>query len=226
MPLLKGTRHPKGDTFRMDNWISNPLTTIEPPIWIYWGFCLLALLVIVVKRRFIYHELLNLDSNSSPSEMNYTLFLSLGWFTTLLAGVSYILLTHKLETGPYVVSDMLVFVLLNGALEQFMFVFWFLVGCYIGKIIMPGRPILIFISGYISYALFSGLIHGLFWIAVLPSHQPSMVVPFVLAITSLIWMWLYWRYRALAAGIAMHIIIDLLTIGHLHFSWFERFQIV
>lgn len=150
--------------------------------------------------------------------------MSLGWGATLLAGASYILLTHKFETGSYAISDLLTFSFLNGVLEQFMFIFWFLLGCYVGKIITQNRPLLIFVFGYMGYALFSGLIHAFFWVVVLPSLQPSLVMPFVLAATSLIWMWLLWRYQAVVAIIAMHIVVDFLMIGYLHFNWFERLQ--
>ena len=47
-----------------------------------------------------------------------------------------------------------------------------------------------------------------------------------LAAMSLVWMWLAWRYRAIVAIIAMHMAIDFLTAGHLHFTWFEPFQLM
>jgi hypothetical protein len=206
----------------MANGSSSLLAAIGVPIWIYWGFCLIAAVLVIVNRNQAY-DLLSPLLSSFDKKRGYHFYLSLGWGATLLASASYILLTHKFESGSYSLPDLLTFSVLNGILEQFMFIFWFLLGCYAGKIMTPNRPKLIFVSGYIGYALFSGLIHALFWVAVLPSHQPSLLTPVALAGMSLVWMWLFWRYQALVAIIAMHIVIDFLMIGYLHFSWFERF---
>jgi hypothetical protein len=48
---------------------------------------------------------------------------------------------------------------------------------------------------------------------------------FILPFMSLFWMWLFWRYQAIVAIIAMHVAIDFLTVGHLHFPWFESIQL-
>ena len=134
--------------------------TIETTIWIYWAFCLMAMSLVITNRKFAY-SLLAPNSDSSASKLShqakgYKIFLILGWATTLLAAAGYILLTRKYETGPYEIFDLLTFTFSNGILEQFMFIFWFLLGCYIGKITAPNNPKLIFISGYLVYAVFSG----------------------------------------------------------------------
>ncbi|MFQ3613728.1 MAG: hypothetical protein SNJ68_08445 [Cyanobacteriota bacterium] len=87
------------------------------------------------------------------------------------------------------------------------------------------RPLGEFLSGYLSYVLYSGLIHPFFWFAVLPEHQPFLPMVAILPLMSFFWMWLYWRYRDLLSIIAMHIVIDWITVGHLHFPWFEPFQL-
>jgi chlorophyllide a hydrolase len=197
---------------------------IETTIWIYWLFCLMAAIVVIANRNFAY-QLLSPDSDSFHREKGYTIYLILGWVTTLLASTGYILFTHKYEAGYYQVSDLILFSLFNGFLEQFMFVFWFLLGCYIAKMAAIKNPKLIFTLGYISYAIFSGLIHAFFWFKVLPYHEPAiLIMPLLLATMSLLWMWLLWKYRALLAIIFMHIVIDFLTVGHLHFTWFESLQ--
>jgi hypothetical protein len=55
--------------------------------------------------------------------------------------------------------------------------------------------------------------------------QPALVMPVLLLIMSLVWMWLFWRYRTVVAIMAMHMVIDFLTIGHLNFPWFEPHQL-
>lgn len=197
---------------------------IETNIWIYWFFCAIATSLIISNRKFAY-ELLSPDSDSPQKDTDYKIALSLGWITTLIAASGYILLTRKYETGAYEIPDLLFFSFSNGMLEQFMFVFWLLLGCYLGKLYAPNNPKLIFTFGYISYAIFSGLIHAFFWTSVLPAHHPvSGIMAVALGLMSFVWMWLFWRYRAIVAIVSMHIVIDFLMIGHLHFTWFEPLQ--
>jgi chlorophyllide a hydrolase len=198
---------------------------IETIIWIYWLFCLIATILVIANREFAYN-LLSPNSELSHKEKGYQLSVILGWVITLLVATGYVLLTRKNETGSYQIWDLLVFSFSNGVLEQFMFIFWFLLGCYIGNLYAKNNPKLIFISGYMSYAVFSGLVHAFFWVKVLPDHEPvTVLMALLLAAMSLIWMWLVWRYRAVLAIIAMHIVIDFIMVGHLHFPWFESFQI-
>jgi hypothetical protein len=199
---------------------------IETNIWIYWLFCAIATFLLITNRKFAY-TLLSPDLDSSTKDKNYTISLILGWITTLLAATGYILLTRKYETGAYAIPDLFLFSFSNGILEQFMFIFWLLLGCYLGKMYAPRSSKLIFTFGYISYAIFSGLIHAFFWTTVLPRHEPvSAIMAVALSTMSLVWMWLFWRYRAVIAIIAMHIVIDFLMIGHLHFTWFESIQLI
>jgi chlorophyllide a hydrolase len=195
---------------------------IETGIWIYWLFCSIAAIA-VIQNRSVAYELLSPEVVALRNLKGYVVFLILGWIITLVAAAAYVVLTYKYETGSYGIPDLLVFSFVNGALEQFMFIFWFLLGCYIGKLKAPDNPKLIFTFGYLGYAIFSGLIHAYFWVRVLPSHEPALIMPFALAAMSLAWMWLVWRYQAVIAIIAMHIVIDFITVGHLNFSWFEAF---
>ena len=197
---------------------------IETSIWIYWGFCALTMLAIVLNKPLVY-SLLSTKTNSFYKNNNYKILLIAGWIATFLASISYILLTSKSEAGTYKIIDLLAFSFLNGILEQFMFFFWFLLGCYLAKPWNTKNSTWIFISGYVSYAIFSGFIHAFFWMNSLPEHQPAtgIVVP-LLAIMSCIWMWLFWQYRVVLPIIMMHIFVDFLMIGHLHFPWFESIR--
>ncbi len=198
---------------------------IETNIWIYWLFCAIAMLLVITNRKFAY-TLLSPDLDSPQKEENKTIFLTLGWVSTLLASAIYILFTVKKKTGAYQLPDLISFSLLNGILEQFMFVFWFLLGCYLAQKKFSQHSMLIFSLGYLGYFLYSGAIHPLFWFQVLPEHDPFMPMAFILPFMSLFWMWLFWRYQAIMAILAMHIAIDFLTVGHLHFTWFESIQLI
>lgn len=198
---------------------------IETNVWIYWSFCAVAMLLVIFGREKISIPLLSPNSISFQKDRGYFMSLGWGWGATMLAAAGYILFTQKYETGNYEIPDLLLFSFSNGVLEQFMFIFWLLIGCYIGKLYVPQKPKISFIFGFIVYAVFSGLIHAFFWTTVLPPHKPvSVVMALVLTMMSMAWMWLFWRYRAVAAIISMHIFVDFFMIGHLHFTWFESLQ--
>ena len=199
---------------------------IESIVWCYWALCL-ALTALMISNRKLIYGLLSPASGAVYKGNGYPISLILGWTATLTTAIIYILFTRKYETGPYEIPDLITFSFSNGILEQCMFIFWFLLGCYIGKNFAPNHPRIIFSSGYFVYAIFSGLIHAFFWIQVLPAHKPvSAAMAILLSIMSLLWMWLVWRYRALFSIMAMHITIDFLTIGHLNFHWFESIQLI
>ncbi|HEY9625441.1 MAG TPA: hypothetical protein V6C78_34295 [Crinalium sp.] len=197
---------------------------IEMPIWIYWFICGLATALILINQQSI-PKLLSPVLNSSQRQQGYSLALTLGWVATLFAALGYILLTHKEVAGSYQIQDLLVFSLLNGTLEQLMFIFWFLLGCWLAFRWSIQATWKIFGLGFLSYSLYSGAIHAFFWVKVLPAHQPALVIPVVLFFMSLAWMWLFWRYCALGAIIGMHVALDFLAVGHLHFAWFEPYQL-
>ena len=196
---------------------------IETNIWIYWLFCAIATFLVISNRKFAY-SLLSPALDSPEKSQNKTIYLILGWGFTFLASAIYILFTIKIQPGGYKLPDLISFSLLNGILEQFMFVFWFLIGCYLAQKKFPKHSILIFVLGYVGYFLYSGAIHPLFWFQVLPEHEPFLPMAFILPFMSIFWMWLYWRYQAIVAIIAMHVAIDFITVGHLHFPWFEALQ--
>jgi chlorophyllide a hydrolase len=198
---------------------------IEMSVWIYWLACGLATILMLINQQSI-SILFSPCLDSPQRQQGYSLALILGWLATLLAAVGYVLLTRKDVEGSYQIQDLLVFSLLNGILEQLMFVFWFLLGCLLGNKLGIQSSWKIFGLGFLSYSVYSGAIHGLFWVTVLPSHQSVDVIRLgLLMMMSIAWMWLFWRYRAVVAIIAMHMAIDFLTIGHLNFAWFEPYQL-
>jgi chlorophyllide a hydrolase len=200
------------------------MMAIEMSIWSYWLVCGLATILILINWQSI-PKLLSPCLDSPQRQQGYALALILGWLATLVAALGYILLTHKEVTGSYQIQDLLVFSFANGILEQFMFVFWFTLGCLLGEKMGVQPAWKKFGLGFLSYSFYSGVIHALFWFKVLPDHEPALVMPVILLIMSLTWMWLFWRYRAVVAIVAMHMVIDFLTIGHLNFAWFEPYQL-
>lgn len=208
---------------------------LETSLWVYWLLCSLAAVVLVANWPKIplllspaLSPTLEVESSEIETAKNrgYFLAVALGWVATLLAAVGYVVLTRKDILGAYQIPDLTVFALLNGSLEQLMFIFWFLLGCAIAKYFRVCSNWKIFGLGFLSYSIYSGFIHGLFWVTVLPSHQAVDVVRLgLLLLMSLSWMWLFWRYKALVAIICMHMVIDFITVGHLHFTWFDSYQL-
>ncbi len=194
---------------------------IEAAIWIYWACCL-ATAVALAGGRGLVRPLLGPRASPAGIQPGYMAWLLVGWSTTLLAAGCYVLFTKKLQTGPYHLGDLVAFSFLNGVLEQSMFLFWFVAGCCLGRLLAPGRPLVTFACGYLGFAVYSGLIHGLFWLPVLPPHRPvALPMAALLTAMSFSWMWLFWRYRAVLAIIAMHVVADLLMMTHLHSTLFE-----
>lgn len=198
---------------------------IEASVWLYWLACSGIGALLLVNWHKI-PNLLSSEWNSDKGREGSALALAWGWGATLVAAIAYILLTQKQSAGYYHLQDLLIFSFLNGSLEQLMFISWFLLGCWLGNQWGNQSPSRIFGLGFLSYALYSAAIHALFWVNVSPDHQPAPVIPIFFILMSLGWMWLFWRYRAILTIIAMHMVIDFLTVGHLHFSWFQSPQLV
>ena len=201
---------------------------IETSLWIYWLLCGVAATVLFFNRQDIPVLLSPNSAAAPPRQKGYWGAVALGWSATFLAATGYILLTKKEILGAYQLPDLATFTLFNGILEQLMFVFWFLGGCLVGKRLGIQSGWKIFGLGFLGYSIYSGFIHALFWVSILPSHDISdfaIVRVGLLLLMSLSWMWLFWRYRAISAIICMHIVIDFLTIGHLHFTWFDSYQL-
>ena len=200
--------------------IKPKIMAIEINIWIYWLFCTLAMLSVILNKNFVY-SLLRSNSSYPQKDGNYINLLIGGWITTFLASISYVIFTSKNAAGTYQISDLLAFSVLNGILEQFMFVFWFLIGCYLARLRTSKNSSYVFIWGYVCFFIFAGFIHAFFWIKVLPKHKPAtaIIIP-LLSIMSYFWMRIYWQFKKIMPTIFMHIFVDFITIGHLHFSWF------
>jgi chlorophyllide a hydrolase len=201
--------------------------SIAASVWYYWLVCGLATMLLWVNWQRV-PSLLSPTFKINNSREGYVETLMTGWITTVLTALVYILFTHKQAPGAYQLSDLIAFSFFNGVLEQLMFVVCFLLGCWLGYLLKM-QSWQIFVSGFLSFSVYAGLIHGLFWMAVLPSHQivDAIGIPFaVLILMSFVWMQLFWRYQAVLAIIAMHIFLDFLSIGHLHFSWFDAYQLI
>ncbi|MDT9547398.1 MAG: hypothetical protein HQ516_03050 [Chlorobium sp.] len=126
---------------------------------------------------------------------------------------------------PLDLWTLLVFSVGNGIAETFMFYAVFRLGTLLaGK--ATGNPWLLFSAGFLLFIIYSGLIHGLFWINILPEHvdQASPFKPFFMPVQLLIagsWALSFFWYRDIRSVILLHAMIDFTMAWNVRFSLFN-----
>ncbi|MBV5289122.1 hypothetical protein [Pelodictyon phaeoclathratiforme] len=119
----------------------------------------------------------------------------------------------------------LVFSIGNGIAETFMFYAVFRLGTALaGR--FTQNPWALFITGFLFFIIYSGLIHGLFWINILPEHvvQTSIYKPFFMPVQMLIagsWALSFFWYRDIRSVIFLHALVDLTMVCNVKFSLFN-----
>ncbi len=119
----------------------------------------------------------------------------------------------------------LVFSVGNGIAETFMFYALFRLGtAFAGR--FTQNPWALFIMGFLFFIIYSGLIHGLFWINILPEHvvQTSIYKPFFMPVQMLIagsWALSFFWYRDIRSVIVLHALVDLTMVCNVKFSLFN-----
>ena len=119
----------------------------------------------------------------------------------------------------------LVFSIGNGIAETFMFYAVFRLGTTLAGRFTQNSWAL-FITGFICFMVYSGLIHGLFWINILPQHvvQTSLYKPFFMPVQMLIassWALSFFWYRDIRSVIFLHALVDLTMVCNVRFSLFN-----
>lgn len=118
----------------------------------------------------------------------------------------------------------LIFSVGNGIAETFMFYAMMRLGqSLVGK--FTQNQWAGFIVGFLFFMIYSGLIHGLFWLNILPEHivQTSPFKPFFFPIQLMIalsWALAFFWYRDLRTVFLLHAIVDLTMIWNVKFSMF------
>ena len=116
----------------------------------------------------------------------------------------------------------LIFSIGNGIAETFMFYAVFRLGnALAGRFTQNSWAL--FITGFLFFIIYSGLIHGLFWINILPEHvvQTSPYKPFFMPIQLLIagsWALNFFWYRDIRSVIFLHALVDLTMVCNVRFS--------
>ncbi len=135
--------------------------------------------------------------------------------------------THSTTDGGRALDPLtvLVFTIGNGIAETFMFYAVFRLGnALAGRFTQNSWAL--FITGFLFFIIYSGLIHGLFWINILPEHvvQTSPYKPFFMPIQLLIagsWALNFFWYRDIRSVIFLHALVDLTMVCNVRFSLFN-----
>lgn len=134
--------------------------------------------------------------------------------------------SHSTTDGgrPLDLLTVLVFSIGNGIAETFMFYAVFSLGTALVSRVTQNAWALFF-AGFLCFVVYSGLIHGLFWINILPEHvvQTSPYKPFFMPIQMMIagsWALSFFWYRDIRTVILLHALVDVTMVANVKFSMF------
>lgn len=121
--------------------------------------------------------------------------------------------------------SVLIFSIGNGIAETFMFYAMFRMGAALAAKLTPNRWAG-FAIGFVFFMIYSGIIHGLFWLPILPEHvvQTSPYKPFFMPVQLLIatsWALSFFWYRDIRTVILLHAVVDLTMAWNVKFSMFH-----
>jgi hypothetical protein len=190
--------------------------TIPAPlqIYIYWT---IALIIGVVFFR---------KDVTAPNPPLDNRRLGLLIFSIAILGLNAYIYSNSTSDGGRVLDprSALIFSVGNGIAETFMFYAVFRIGQVLaGK--FTDNQWAGFAVGFLFFMIYSGLIHGLFWLNILPEHvvQTSPFKPFFMPTQLLIalsWALSFFWYRDLRTVFFLHAVVDLTMIMNVKFSMF------
>ena len=190
---------------------------IPAPLQIYAYWAIAILIGVLFFRKDV------MTSNNDYSSKRIGLLV----FSVVILGLNAYIYTNSTSDGGRTLepSSALIFSIGNGIAETFMFYAVFRLGqMLVSK--FTDNPWAGFIVGFFFFMAYSGLIHGLFWLAILPEHvvQTSPFKPFFFPIQLMIalsWALSFFWYRDLRTVFILHAIVDLTMIMNVKFSMFS-----
>ncbi len=189
---------------------------IPAPLQIYAYWAIAILIGVLFFRKDV------MTSNNDYSSKRIGLLV----FSVVILGLNAYIYTNSTSDGGRTLepSSALIFSIGNGIAETFMFYAVFRLGqMLVSK--FTDNPWAGFIVGFFFFMAYSGLIHGLFWLAILPEHvvQTSPFKPFFFPIQLMIalsWALSFFWYRDIRTVFILHAIVDLTMIMNVKFSMF------
>ena len=188
--------------------------SIPMKIFAYWFIAIVVGLLFFRKETFTFNA--NFDTRRK-------VLLSL---SLLIVAFNAFVYTNSTYDGgrPLDIASVLLFTFGNGIAETFMFYAAFVIG---EKLVgfATKNSMALFIGGFVFFMVYSGLIHGLFWIELLPEHvnQESPLKPLFMPTQILIagsWALSFFWYRDLPSVFVLHGLVDLTMILNVKFSLF------
>ena len=184
-------------------------------IYAYWAFAFLVGIIFFKKDILAFNR--EFDSRR----------VTLLAVSLIVVAINAWVYNHSTSDGGRALDPLtvLVFTIGNGIAETFMFYAMFRIGnALAGRFTQNSWAL--FITGFIFFILYSGLIHGLFWINILPQHviQTSPYKPFFMPIQLLIagrWAHSFFWYRDIRSVIILHALVDLTMVCNVRFSLFN-----
>lgn len=147
-------------------------------------------------------------------------------FSVIILALNAYIYSNSTTDGGRVLDpwSALIFSVGNGIAETFMFYAVFRLGqSLVGK--FTQNQWAGFIVGFLFFMIYSGIIHGFFWLNILPEHvvQTSPFKPFFMPIQLMIalsWALSFFWYRDLRTVFVLHALVDLTMIMNVKFSMF------
>jgi len=195
---------------------------IPAPLQIYAYWAIAILIGVIFFRK----DVMTANNDYGPKRIGLLIF-----SVVILALNAYIYTNSTTDGGRTLdVWSALIFSVGNGIAETFMFYAMMRLGEKLADKLSSDEWQLIpkqtnFIVGFLFFMAYSGLIHGLFWLAILPEHvvQTSPFKPFFFPIQLMIalsWALSFFWYRDIRTVFVLHALVDLTMIMNVKFSMF------
>ncbi|ASQ91667.1 hypothetical protein CHL67_05920 [Prosthecochloris sp. GSB1] len=181
-------------------------------IFIYWFIAIVIGLLFFRKETFSYNT--NFDFRRK---------LLIGASFLIVAVNAYVYSNSTYDGGRSLdIASVMLFTVGNGIAETFMFYAVFVLGEKLAATVTK-NSLLLFIAGFLFFMIYSGLIHGLFWLDILPEHvdQSSPFKPLFMPTQILIagsWALSFFWYRDLPTVFVLHGLVDLTMAWNVKFS--------
>lgn len=188
--------------------------TAPMKIFTYWFIAIVIGLLFFRKETFSFNP--NFDLRRK---------LLIGASFLIVAFNAYVYSNSTYDGGrPLDIASVILFTVGNGIAETFMFYAVFVLGEKLAGAVTK-NPWVLFIAGFLFFMIYSGLIHGLFWLDILPEHvdQSSPFKPLFMPTQILIagsWALSFFWYRDLPTVFVLHGLVDLTMAWNVKFSLF------
>lgn len=192
------------------------MDTIPAPLQIYAYWAIAILIGVLFFRKDI----------TAPNPPFDARRIGLLIFSVIILALNAYIYSNSTTDGGRVLDpwSALIFSVGNGIAETFMFYAVFRLGqSLVGK--FTQNQWAGFIVGFLFFMIYSGIIHGFFWLNILPEHvvQTSPFKPFFMPIQLMIalsWALAFFWYRDLRTVFVLHALVDLTMIMNVKFSMF------